>query len=223
MPPTAMHVGTEFCISPGTCSGGRGRAFNVAQTASPLRRLAWRRRFDDKNTSRTKIRPTSKRSVITSSLSTHRKPARIAVLVSGGGRSLENICEKIDAGTLTGCEVSLVIASKNSAGAIENAERCGIPTRVLRLKDFERSTERFSDAISNVFDEYDVDLVVLAGWMHFYLIPSRYEGHVINIHPSLIPAFCGKGYFGHHVHEAVVSTIPFVRYRSILPGQPEAD
>lgn len=136
---------------------------------------------------------------------TNEAPAKVAILVSGGGRSLENICEKIDSAVVNGCKVSLVIASKKSAGAIEKAERRGIPTRVLRLRDFERSTELFSDAISNVLDEYDVDLVVLAGWMHFYLIPSRYEGKVINIHPSLIPAFCGKGYFGHHVHEAVVS------------------
>lgn len=125
--------------------------------------------------------------------------------MSGGGRSLENICEKIDAGTLTCCSVSLVIASKKTAGAIEKAGRRAIPTSVLRLQDFERDTAQFSDAISDMLDEYNIDLVVLAGWMHFYLIPPRYEGKVVNIHPSLIPAFCGKGYYGHRVHEAVVS------------------
>lgn len=212
LPPTSVHVETEFCRPSRTCHGDRRRAFNAAQTLSPLRHLAWRRPFGDENTSRANIGATRKHRVIRSSMSTRGTRTKIAVLVSGGGRSLENVCEKIDAGTLTGCEVSLVIASKKTAGAIEKAERFGIPTRVLRLKDFERSTELFSDAISNVLDEYDVDLVVLAGWMHFYLIPSRYEGHVINIHPSLIPAFCGKGYFGHHVHEAVVRTNAFERY-----------
>lgn len=142
-------------------------------------------------------------------------PKKLAVLVSGGGRSLENICERIERRALTGCRISVVIASKYTAGAIEKAERFGIPTRVLRFKDFARSTERFSDAISAALDEFGVDLVVLAGWMHFYFIPSRYEGKVINIHPSLIPAFCGKGYFGHHVHEAVVRS--FMVSKLIIP------
>lgn len=134
-------------------------------------------------------------------------PLKIAVLISGGGRSLENICERIEAGTLTGCEISVVIASKKSAGGIQRAERFGIPTRVLRMRDFDNNTELFSCKVSNLLDEFSVDLVVLAGWMHFYLIPPRYEGKVINIHPSLIPAFCGKGYYGQRVHDAVVSAL----------------
>lgn len=143
-------------------------------------------------------------------------PKKLAILVSGGGRSLENICERIERRMLTGCQVSVVIASKNTAGAIEKAERFGIPTRVVRFKDFERSSERFSDALSVILDEFGVDLVVLAGWMHFYLIPPRYEGKVINIHPSLIPAFCGKGYFGHHVHEAVVRSFMICKQMVLL-------
>lgn len=132
---------------------------------------------------------------------------KVAVLISGSGRSLENLCERINAGTLTGCNISLALASKKSAGGIARAENFGIPTRVLRLRDFDDNSEQFSDSISNLLDEFAVDLVVLAGWMHFYLIPPRYEGKVINIHPSLIPAFCGKGYYGHRVHDAVVSNI----------------
>lgn len=147
-----------------------------------------------------------------SGISITSSPKKLAVLVSGSGRSLENICERIDRGALTGCQVSLVIASKSTAGAIQKAERFGISTRVLRFKDFEKSIGLFSDAISSVLDEFGVDLVILAGWMHFYHIPPRYEGKVINIHPSLIPAFCGKGYYGHYVHQAVVSSsVPVTR------------
>lgn len=134
---------------------------------------------------------------------------RIAVLVSGSGRSLQNLCEKVHSDHLRGCEISLVIASKPSAGAIQRAENFGVPTRVVRQKDFNGNIEAFSDAISHVLDEFQVDLVIMAGWMHFYQIPTRYDGRVINIHPSLIPSFCGKGYYGSRVHEAVVSNLLF--------------
>lgn len=136
---------------------------------------------------------------------TDEKSLRIAVLVSGGGRSLENLSEYIDSGSLTRCKIEVVVASKKTAGAIARAEKRSIPTRVLRLTDFDSDAGRFSDAISDVLDNFEVDLVIMAGWMHFYRIPSRYDGKVINIHPSLIPAFCGKGYYGSRVHEAVVS------------------
>lgn len=129
---------------------------------------------------------------------------RLAVLVSGGGRSVENICERIDSGRLCRCEVSVVVCSKQSAGAIDRVSRFGIPTRVVRLIDYDKSVEKFSNAVSDVLDAFNVDLVVMAGWMHFYRIPDRYLGRVINIHPSLIPAFCGKGFYGTRVHEAVV-------------------
>lgn len=133
-----------------------------------------------------------------------KQKVKLAVMVSGGGRSLENICARIADGQLTGCEIRVVLASKQSAGAIQKAERYGIPAQVLRQCDFDNNTEAFSDAISALLDEYGIDLVVLAGWMHFYLIPQRYEGKVLNIHPSLIPSFCGKGYYGNRVHEAVL-------------------
>lgn len=127
----------------------------------------------------------------------------IAILVSGGGRSLENICEKIDDNHLTNVRVSVVISSKETAAAVNRAQRRDIPTRVLRKKDFE-TIDAYSDAISKVCDHYQVHLVILAGWLHFYRIPDRYIGKVLNIHPSLIPAFCGKGFYGHKVHKAVV-------------------
>ncbi|KAI0560038.1 Formyl transferase [Gracilaria domingensis] len=126
-------------------------------------------------------------------------------MVSGSGRSLQNVCEQITSGQMEGCQVNLVIASKPTAGAISRAEHFGVPTRVVRQKDYDGNVESFSGAISHLLDEFKIDLVVMAGWMHFYLIPPRYDGKVINIHPSLIPSFCGKGYYGNLVHEAVVS------------------
>eukprot|EP00181_Compsopogon_caeruleus_P000899 CAMPEP_0184679942 /NCGR_PEP_ID=MMETSP0312-20130426/2814_1 /TAXON_ID=31354 /ORGANISM="Compsopogon coeruleus, Strain SAG 36.94" /LENGTH=210 /DNA_ID=CAMNT_0027129731 /DNA_START=348 /DNA_END=981 /DNA_ORIENTATION=+ len=97
----------------------------------------------------------------------------------------------------------VIKASKTSAAGLQYAEERGIPRSVLRPKDFSH-VEEFSAAISEEMDRHAIDLVVLAGWMHFYQIPSRYEGRVLNIHPSLIPAFCGQGYYGTKVHQAVL-------------------
>eukprot|EP00737_Agarophyton_chilense_P003997 gb/GEZJ01004842.1/.p1 GENE.gb/GEZJ01004842.1/~~gb/GEZJ01004842.1/.p1 ORF type:complete len:234 (+),score=18.85 gb/GEZJ01004842.1/:418-1119(+) len=144
----------------------------------------------------------------------HKKLLRIAVMVSGGGRSLQNICEQIHTGQMKGCQVCLVIASKPSAGALTRAQHFGIPTRTVRQRDFDGNTDHFSKAISHLFDEFKIDLVVMAGWMHFYQIPPRYSGKVINIHPSLIPSFCGKGYYGGRVHDAVVSHLVYTLPKS---------
>lgn len=132
---------------------------------------------------------------------------KLAVLVSGSGRSVENLCESIEDGRLTRCKIALVIASKGRAGAIERVKRYGIHAHVIRPIDYGRDINRFSDAISNMLDDFSIDLVVMAGWMHFYLIPDRYFGKVLNIHPSLIPSFCGQGFYGSQVHEAVVRLI----------------
>lgn len=133
------------------------------------------------------------------------KRQRIGVLVSGGGRSVENLCERIENGLLQRCDISIIIASRSKAGALQRVERFGIESRVIRPLDFDKDTEKFSSAISAVFDELNIDVIVMAGWMHFYKIPERYEGKVINIHPSLIPAFCGQGFYGSRVHEAALS------------------
>lgn len=129
---------------------------------------------------------------------------RLGVMASGGGRSVENLCELIDRGKLKRCEIVMMIASKSNAGALERVQRFGITTKVMRPRDYDDSSS-FSQAISSVFDDFAVDFIVMAGWMHFYVIPDRYLSKVINIHPSLIPSFCGKGYYGDRVHKAVVS------------------
>lgn len=129
--------------------------------------------------------------------------ARIAVFVSGGGRSLENLVERSRAGVL-GAEVALVVANKPGIGALERARRLEIPSLVLD-PDRKLSPAEFSrDAFLSV-ESFRCDLVVLAGFLRLLPIPDAWLGRVLNIHPALLPAFGGKGYYGHHVHEAVLS------------------
>lgn len=131
------------------------------------------------------------------------KKIRLAVLLSGGGTTLENICEHIDRGELP-AQVAVVVSSLTKVKGVERARRRGIPTHVVRRKDHE-TLESFSNAVNAVLDEAKVDLVCLAGFMVLWKIPPRYEDRVMNIHPALIPSFCGEGMYGHHVHEAVVA------------------
>lgn len=137
---------------------------------------------------------------------------RLGVLASGSGRSVENLCEKIVQGSLTRCEIVVLVASKSTSGAINRVEPHGIASRVVRPIDYDKDVMVFSNAVSTVLDEFHVDFVIMAGWMHFYHIPQRYTGKVINIHPSLIPSFCGKGYYGTRVHQAVVSIFPVLLF-----------
>jgi phosphoribosylglycinamide formyltransferase-1 len=133
---------------------------------------------------------------------TDAKTPRIAVLVSGGGRSLENLAHEIQAGRLA-AEIALVISNTPAAFALERAERLGLPTAVISHKEH-ATPEAFSDAIFSAIAARQVDLVVLAGFLRLLVIPPRFLGRVINIHPSLLPAFGGKGFFGERVHQAVL-------------------
>ncbi len=130
------------------------------------------------------------------------KKLKLAVLLSGGGTTLQNILEHIDAGELP-ARVVTVIGSKPGAYGLERARRNNIDTHVIRRKDF-ADTAAFSDEITGTLKPYEPDLILLAGFMLLYRIPEEFMGKVMNIHPALIPAFCGKGYYGHHVHEAVL-------------------
>ena len=127
---------------------------------------------------------------------------RIAVLLSGGGTTLENLLVRAERNMLD-IEVAVVIATKDDAYGLVRAHSRSIPTAVVRPHDYS-SNEEFSGALTEVIRQYTVDLIVLAGFMFFYHIPDEYINSVLNVHPSLIPAFCGKGYYGHHVHEAVL-------------------
>jgi len=127
---------------------------------------------------------------------------RIAVLLSGSGTSLENLFEQIDAGRLD-AEVVLVIASRAGAGGLERARRRGVPAHAVPRREHPDVT-RFNDAIHALLAQHEVDLVALLGFLSPFQTRGRFDGRAINVHPALIPAFCGKGFYGHRVHEAVL-------------------
>lgn len=131
-------------------------------------------------------------------------PLRLGILLSGGGRTLQNLLDQIDRGALP-AEIAVVIASRSNTGGEARATARGIPTHVVRPKDFPMP-EAFSAAVAAQLDAARVDLVCLAGFMVLWPVPERYIGRTMNIHPALIPAFCGKGMYGHHVHEAVLAS-----------------
>jgi len=129
-------------------------------------------------------------------------PIKLAVLVSGGGRSLENLADEIASGALD-AHVGLVIANKHGIGALERCERLGIPARVIDA-DRALAPSDFSAEVFGAIEAAGCDLAVLAGFLRFLPIPDAWIGRVINIHPSLLPAFGGKGYYGDRVHTAVL-------------------
>lgn len=127
---------------------------------------------------------------------------RVAVLLSGEGTSLENLCDRIDDGAVP-AQVVLVIASREAACGLSRAERRGIPAVAVPRRSFSSSAS-FNDAIHAELDKRDVDLVALLGFLSIFELRQRYAGRTINVHPALIPAFSGKGFYGHRVHEAVL-------------------
>ena len=131
---------------------------------------------------------------------------KLGVLVSGGGTNLQAIMDAIDAGVITNAEVGLVISNNKGAYALKRAENKGIPARCISPKDY-ADREEFHKALLAELQENQVDLVVLAGFLVAVppMIVEAYPNRIINIHPSLIPSFCGTGYYGLHVHEGVLS------------------
>lgn len=131
---------------------------------------------------------------------------RICVCVSGGGTNLQAIMDAIDAGTITNTEIVQVISNNKNAFALERAKKKGIAAKAVSPKDFE-NRELFNEAFMACLDEVNPDLIVLAGFL--VVLPpamtAKYEGRIINIHPSLIPSFCGKGFYGLKVHEAALA------------------
>ncbi len=131
------------------------------------------------------------------------KPLRLGVLISGGGRTLVNFVEQIKAGHLP-AEIRVVISSLPDAKGVERARAAGLPVVIVRKKDHPDEAE-FSRLITEALEAHDVQLVCLAGWTCFWRIPDRWIGRVMNIHPALLPKYGGKGFYGHHVHEAVLA------------------
>ena len=129
-------------------------------------------------------------------------PLSIAVLISGGGTTFRNLVEKRDAGELD-VDFKLVISSSTQAKGLEYATELSIPAEVLEHKMFD-DTQRFSEAIFSRCREAGVDLVVMGGFLKHVAIPADFRWRVMNIHPALIPAFCGQGFYGLRVHQAVL-------------------
>lgn len=130
-----------------------------------------------------------------------RKP-RLAVALSGGGTTLLNLHDRITAGTLD-AEIVCVIASNDRCKGIERAKERGLPVSVLARKTY-ADKHAFSDAVFAVCRAAEADLLVLAGFLSLLVIPDDFANRVLNIHPSLLPKFGGKGMHGHHVHQAVI-------------------
>ncbi|GHT21097.1 phosphoribosylglycinamide formyltransferase [Planctomycetales bacterium] len=127
-----------------------------------------------------------------------KKKIRIAVLISGTGRTLKNFIERIQSNKLS-AEIVVVIASAANLVGLQYAEEESIPVEIIERSQYDSLSE-FSEANFNVCRSYQADYVILAGYFRLLQIPKDFENRVLNIHPSLIPAFCGKGYYGNIVH-----------------------
>lgn len=132
-------------------------------------------------------------------------PCRIVVMVSGGGTNLQAIIDRVKDGSITNTVIAGVISNNRNAYALKRAEKNGIPSKCISPKDYE-TREIFNEKLLEAVNGYEPDLVVLAGFL--VVIPpemtAQYRNRMINIHPSLIPSFCGKGYYGLKVHEAAL-------------------
>ncbi|MBQ1704771.1 MAG: phosphoribosylglycinamide formyltransferase [Clostridia bacterium] len=133
--------------------------------------------------------------------------ARIAVLVSGGGTNLQALIDAQQSGALHSGEIVLVVSNRTGAFALERAERAGIPARTVTRKANGGTQEGFEAALLSILDEYQPDLIVLAGFLSILSedFIRRWPDRIVNVHPSLIPSFCGKGYYGLGVHEAALA------------------
>lgn len=129
----------------------------------------------------------------------------IAVLVSGGGTNLQAIIDRIEDGTVKNTRIKVVISNNPNAKALLRAQNHGIEAVCISPKQYENRA-LFNEALLAAIDEREVDLIVLAGFMVVVppIIIQKYRNRIINIHPSLIPSFCGTGYYGLHVHEAAL-------------------
>lgn len=130
------------------------------------------------------------------------RPVRLGVLISGGGTTLLNFLKQRDERRFD-IEVPVVIASRSDCGGVARARQAGLNVEILSPRKFS-DVDAFSRAVFDVLDKAGADLATLAGFLSLLRIPEAWRGRVMNIHPALIPAFCGHGYYGHRVHEAVL-------------------
>ncbi len=134
------------------------------------------------------------------------KKARIAVLVSGGGTNLQALIDACASGVIKSGEIAAVISSKEGVYALRRAEKAGIPTATVDRRSFSGRAD-FEKALAACIDGAGAQLIILAGFMCILSeeFTRRYDGRIINVHPSLIPSFCGEGFYGLHVHEAALA------------------
>lgn len=135
-----------------------------------------------------------------------RTPIGVAVLLSGSGRTLENLLRAIAAGDLA-CAIRIVISSKPGVRGLEIAETAGIPTAVIERKGYP-TDEAYSSAVYAAIRPFDVELMLLAGFLRKLVVPAEWENRILNIHPALLPesAAAGKGFYGERVHGAVLAS-----------------
>lgn len=133
------------------------------------------------------------------------KKARIAVLVSGGGTNLQALIDSQSSGVIKSGEIVLVISNNSSAFALERAKKANIKTEVVLKKELQ-TQEKFEEKIISLLEENSIDLIVLAGFMSILSesFTSKFDKRIINVHPSLIPSFCGEGFYGLKVHESAL-------------------
>ena len=149
---------------------------------------------------------------------------RIAVLVSGGGTNLQALIDAESRGELGSGEITLVLASKPGVFALERAEKAGIEGRVLARRDY-GSIADYSRALADTLIEAKIDLVVLAGFLTIIdeQVYRAFPNKIINVHPALIPSFCGKGFYGLHVHEAALAKGVKISGATVHIVTPECD
>lgn len=131
------------------------------------------------------------------------RPPRLAVLLSGSGSTLQNLVDQIQRGDLR-AQIELVIASRPDAFGLVRAQQAGLRSQVVARRAFP-SEDAFNDALHAALEPLEVDLVILAGFLSRFQLRGRYQYRVLNVHPALIPAFCGRGFYGLHVHRAVLA------------------
>lgn len=152
------------------------------------------------------------------------RTTKIAVLVSGGGTNLQALIDAEARGEIGGGKISLVLASKPGVYALERAEKAGIEGIVLARKDYADADE-YTAALCQTLAEYGIDLIVLAGFMIILgeQIYKQFPNRILNVHPALIPSFCGKGFYGLHVHEAALEKGVKVSGATVHFVTPECD
>ena len=152
------------------------------------------------------------------------KVTKISVLVSGGGTNLQALIDAEKRGELGNGKISLVVASKPGVYALERAAQNGIDSAVLARKDYDSICD-YSKALADLLEDKETDLVVLAGFLTIIdeQVYERFPNKILNVHPALIPSFCGKGFYGLHVHEAALAKGVKVSGATVHIVTPECD